>query len=184
MKKTLLSLSLIFALNQNAMAMIVEDPVLIGNQLADNIKSYAQMMQDYAQQVLMYKQMLVDTLNFEKHLEALGINMSEWTEKNQIESDAYSEGYDDGYDACKLDYEKYHWHDLRKNPEDLPKEGMVIIATDGTNYFGGKIFNRHAGVSFETILYKTNDYRRSDESYIEGSDLIAWAEIELFEKVE
>ena len=80
MKKTLLSLSLIFTLNQNAMAMIVEDPVLIGNQLADNIKSYAQMMQDYAQQVLMYKQMLVDTLNFEKHLEALGINMSEWQE--------------------------------------------------------------------------------------------------------
>lgn len=80
MKKTLLSLSLIFVLNQNATAMIVEDPTLIANQLTDNIKSYAQMVQDYAQQVNMYKQMLIDTLNFEKHLEALGINMSEWQE--------------------------------------------------------------------------------------------------------
>lgn len=76
MKKSILSLSLIFAINANAM--VVSDPTLIANQLADNVKAYAQQIQSYAQQVQMYKQMIIDTLNFEKHLKALGVDMDEW----------------------------------------------------------------------------------------------------------
>lgn len=34
--------------------------------------------------------------------------------------------------------DKYAWHDLRKNPDDLPKDGQRIIVTDGKNYFSGK----------------------------------------------
>lgn len=77
---------------------------------------------------------------------------------------------------------RYRRHDLRKNPEDLPKEGQHIIATDGDRYFCGAVHNRCAGVVIETAVYRYNDYRISNEAYISGSDLIAWRELEPFEE--
>lgn len=71
--------------------------------------------------------------------------------------------------------EKYRWHDIRKNPDDLPKEeGEYIVCED---YGFGK-------------EYKSLPYMHSEEfneyywlvGWKEKEALIAWKEIEPFEE--
>lgn len=79
MKKTLFSIItalFIFTSNSNAAGI----PTFDSANMVDNAMQYANMLKDYAQQVQMYKQMIVDTLNFEKHLKALGVDMTEWAD--------------------------------------------------------------------------------------------------------
>lgn len=70
--------------------------------------------------------------------------------------------------------DKYRWHDLRKNPNDLPNEDLFfrnILVTDGTYYmidcsvYVDDEMGCISAESEETIMY----------------NLIAWREIEPFE---
>lgn len=44
--------------------------------------------------------------------------------------DGYCNGYEQGYEDCRHyahDYYKPKWHDLRKNPDDLPEECQSVL---------------------------------------------------------
>lgn len=80
-------------------------------------------------------------------------------------------------EALVNDADKYRWHDLRKNPEDLPPIGYrILFCTNDCSYWTG--------------LYDGTDYRNDDhEGYVtqfiySPSEVIAWREIEPFEKEE
>ncbi|MDY4155007.1 type IV secretion system protein [Campylobacter sp.] len=83
MKKSFFSIItafFIFTSNANSAGIPVFDGAGMAQNMVDNAMQYANMIKDYAQQVQMYKQMIVDTLNFEKHLKALGVDMNEWAD--------------------------------------------------------------------------------------------------------
>lgn len=83
MKKSFFSIItafFIFTSNANSAGIPVFDGSSMAQNMVDNAMQYANMIKDYAQQVQMYQQMLTDTLNFEKHLKALGVDMEAWTD--------------------------------------------------------------------------------------------------------
>ena len=83
MKKSFFSIItafFIFTSNANSTGIPVFDGSSMAQNMVDNAMQYANMIKDYAQQVQMYQQMLTDTLNFEKHLKALGVDMNEWAD--------------------------------------------------------------------------------------------------------
>ena len=84
MFKYLAALALILASNANATGV----PVIDGGNLSQNItgyiqdgiaqaKDYAMQMQQYTQQLQAYAQMVQDTLNFEKQMESMGVNLKD-----------------------------------------------------------------------------------------------------------
>lgn len=76
--------------------------------------------------------------------------------------------YDSMRHAVKVmeNAEKYRWHDLRKNPDDMPEIGLPVIVCD--------IQKR---VCIRTLVSKRERYRWSQDKY----DVIAWRYIEPFE---
>lgn len=82
MKKLVLSIAaaaLLFT-NANASGIPVVDSASIAQRTVENVKSYTQQIKSYANDILMFKQMVLDTLNFEKHLKELGIDLNEFAE--------------------------------------------------------------------------------------------------------
>lgn len=67
--------------------------------------------------------------------------------------------------------EKYRWHDLRKNPDDLPEEGKDVFVS-----VRGGCINRtwHIGGNWRNATSK------SSRCY-SGKSVLAWKEIEEFE---
>lgn len=82
MKKSLLSIITALSLfsNANCAGIPTIDSAAIAQNITDNAQQYASMIKDYALQLQQYQQMITDTLNFEKHLKALGVDMEEWSE--------------------------------------------------------------------------------------------------------
>ena len=83
MKKSFFSIItafFIFTSNANSTGIPVFDGSSMAQNMVDNAMQYSNMIKDYDQQVQMYQQMLTDTLNFEKHLKALGVDMEAWTD--------------------------------------------------------------------------------------------------------
>lgn len=78
-------------------------------------------------------------------------------------------------DEYEKDYSPYRWHDLRKNPEDLPEERSHVICCHG----GKRKY-------YTATWFCKNAFWCADEEY--GSfpyeDVIAWRYIEPFEEVE
>lgn len=73
--------------------------------------------------------------------------------------------------------DKYRWHDLRKNPNDLPPNfHTVVICLKG--FEGLEIGVDLAMHNTLNGLWGTNSFSYKD------SDVIAWKEIEPFEEVE
>lgn len=70
--------------------------------------------------------------------------------------------------------EKYKWHDLRKNPADLPKDGKHVLAD-----IKGGCVNRtwHDSCGWRNATAKKARYYSNDR-------VIAWKEIEEFENEE
>lgn len=76
---------------------------------------------------------------------------------------------------------KYRWHDLRKDPSDLPIEDMDIVLTDGEKYFCGHTYMSTHGVSVEMLLRHDEGYcDTSNEGYVSKGNFIAWKYIESF----
>lgn len=80
--------------------------------------------------------------------------------------------------------DKYRWHDLRKDPEDLPEEHKIFIAYDllgktiyDTCYFGDPIVEPPTK---EKVFYTCD----SEWGDVEIEDVIAWKYIEPFKEYE
>lgn len=85
--------------------------------------------------------------------------------------------------------EKYRWHDLRKNPKDLPKEGeRILFCTvcydneDEERIWTGNFRN---GYCDDGCYFENDDY----ECFVTiavypSSEVLAWRYIEPFEEVE
>lgn len=72
---------------------------------------------------------------------------------------------------------RYRWHDLRKNPEDLPDDNRLVIICP----------ERLAGSKdgIEIAFYvKNKKLWEEEEFYYREHEVIAWREIEPFEEVE
>lgn len=76
---------------------------------------------------------------------------------------------------------KYRWHDLRKNPNDLPDDNDTrseYVVTDGSQYFTSKYFGKgeyfNGCWEYPDGVFECNAY---------DVDVIAWREIEPFEEV-
>lgn len=86
----------------------------------------------------------------------------------------------------RAEKEKYKWHDLRKNPDDLPEAGKIIAAKEEIDgeYFCGKTIKRYENVAIELVLYSKNDYYSYNTETIKGSEIIAWKYIDPFDEGE
>lgn len=86
------------------------------------------------------------------------------------------------YERHKLIEEKkqYAWHDLRKNPDDLPQRDMYCICRVNSEYY----------FPYRVLLYQPFDAEDSnkwidrDDGFIPNHFVIAWRELEPFEGVD
>ena len=69
---------------------------------------------------------------------------------------------------------KMKWHDLRKNPDDLPKESGYYIVSRYSNYLRIK---RHS-----QTLYFIKGKRNGWNTKMDKTQIIAWCEIPKFEE--
>lgn len=69
--------------------------------------------------------------------------------------DGYCNGYDQGYEDCRHyahDYYKPKWHDLRKDPNDLPKvKGYYLVCRQNAQESNISYFN-HSEMDFNDIV--------------------------------
>lgn len=104
--------------------------------------------------------------------QTVGVYDSEEALNQEVEwNKGYVSGYEDGYLAGAKE-NGVVWHDLRKNPDDLPERGYKVLAVyhdfDYTHLFA---YLREDGV------WTTNGHNAFD-------GIIAWCEIPKFEVVE
>ena len=88
-----------------------------------------------------------------------------------------SDAVDMAIEALKKS-EKYGWHDIRKNPEDLPQIGtnyadFFTVCLDGKDKYGLKYWH-----FIDTRLYNFDGTWDTDK----GLKVIAWRETETFEE--
>lgn len=85
-------------------------------------------------------------------------------------------------EACatlEMYLDKYRWHDLRKNPDDLPtKEYEVVEVWTKNRIVDICIFNKAYGFR---PWYSTDEVYVPEDMYNPETDIIAWREIEPFE---
>lgn len=76
--------------------------------------------------------------------------------------------------------DKYRWHDLRKNPTDIPKDsGDYLCCVEfREEYYSEKLENEYCVVEWYNGKWYTG------ETIYYGIDVIAWKEIEPFEVTE
>lgn len=85
------------------------------------------------------------------------------------------EGYEQGYEDCRHyahDYYKPKWHDLRKNPEDLPKETGHYLTDDGEYIYDADL------KEWRTLTCMVC----WDFHWLDDGDVIAWTELPKFEE--
>ena len=113
---------------------------------------------------------------------------AEYNHINDVIEDLYELGKLTEEDFCNLcrwideadRLEKYRWHDLRKDHNDLPKDNDArseYMVTDGNQYFISKYFGNGAYVNgcweYPYGVFECNAY---------DIDVIAWREIEPFKE--
>lgn len=82
--------------------------------------------------------------------------------------------------------QKYAWHDLRKNPDDLPCAEEPVLILDGGSYMVtvyGKVYNPLTKdyLHSESSYYKDYLLKWHLPQYHKQEDVLAWRYIELFE---
>lgn len=110
------------------------------------------------------------------------MNLNEVIKRLRYKSENIKAKLEPTFFAECADYlEKYRWHDLRKNPEDLPDEGKKVYVC----------YKRHPNAHGEQkIAYGTDVYRHMCDNkdgtkfciFGKGNRVIAWREIEKFEE--
>lgn len=80
------------------------------------------------------------------------------------------------------------WHDLRKNPDDLPEEGIEVLVLYSNTYGdNGLIVNKHT-LMYELAQYVNDEYDTTEWYWVEsGTDydiheVIKWCELPKFEE--
>lgn len=103
---------------------------------------------------------------------------------SKAEIDIYNDGYLDGLAEGR----KEKWHDLRKNPDDLPEEGEEVLVLYSNTYGDGRcIVNKHT-LNYELAQYINDEEDTSEWYWVEtGTDfdigkVIAWCELPKFEE--
>lgn len=89
--------------------------------------------------------------------------------------DGYCNGYEQGYEDCRHyahDYYKPKWHDLRKYPNDLPKESKIIDLSI-------PVLLSNKTISYYS--YEEKEWRCVENGKIQ-SLIIAWCELPKFEE--
>lgn len=89
--------------------------------------------------------------------------------------DGYCNGYEQGYEDCihyAHDYYKPKWHDLRKDPNDLPTKTGHYLTDDGEYVYDA--FHR----KWRTIACMTC----WDLRVLDDGEVIAWCELPTFEE--
>ena len=89
--------------------------------------------------------------------------------KDMVETDIATIAYMQGAERYKM-----KWHDLRKNPDDLPKESGYYIVSRYSNYLRIK---RHS-----QTLYFIKGKRNGWNTKMDKTQIIAWCEIPKFEE--
>ena len=89
--------------------------------------------------------------------------------KDMVETDIATIAYMQGAERYKT-----KWHDLRKNPDDLPKESGYYIVSRYSNYLRIK---RHS-----QTLYFIKGKRNGWNTKMDITQIIAWCEIPKFEE--
>lgn len=76
--------------------------------------------------------------------------------------------------------DQYRWHDLRKNPDDMPDVGCPIIILEVDISYVGKYYGYHG-----VYMNEKRECITPDEDFLmDIDDAYAWKYIELFEEVE
>ena len=89
--------------------------------------------------------------------------------KDMVETDLATKVYMQGAERYKT-----KWHDLRKNPDDLPKESGYYIVSRYSNYLRIK---RHS-----QTLYFIKGKRNGWNTKMDKTQIIAWCEIPKFKE--
>ena len=85
----------------------------------------------------------------------------------------YSAGVKDGYHECQKEHE---WHDLRKNPDDLPDEGFYLVVWQNARGYRETMIMRYEEDDEEKLHWMDDEYDCWDD------DVIAWREIPKFKE--
>lgn len=94
----------------------------------------------------------------------------------------FEEAYNMAIDTlAKAD--EYRWHDLRKDPSDLPKKDGYYLCRVASNYYSYSYY------PYRVMKYQPSDLRSEDSnkwidreiSYVYNHFVIAWKEIEVEE---
>lgn len=86
--------------------------------------------------------------------------------------EVYIDGFNDGYDAGFKDCAKKAWHDLRKDPNDLPKRNKEYVVEVTIPVM------THPSYVFATYYFDKKKWF----SFGEEIEVIAWCEILTFDK--
>ena len=107
----------------------------------------------------------------------LAVKGDEWASTRTADRGGYyfaglSEGYYNGYIAGATE-NGIQWHDLRKDPNDLPKDRRtVVLVVSSCDYV------RHKILASYRHKYWVNTFNYNKV----GSQIIAWCEIPTFDK--
>lgn len=95
----------------------------------------------------------------------------------------YLDGYKQGYEDCKP-----KWHDLKKNPNDLPKEGVEVLVLYSNTYDDkGLVVNKHT-LRYELAQYINDEEDLTEWYWVESGlddmvhEVIAWRELPKFKE--
>lgn len=100
------------------------------------------------------------------------------------------EGYEQGYEDCRHyahDYYKPKWHDLRKEPNDLPKESEEVLAVYSNTYGAKGLLTDKNHLRYKLVQYYLEE-EIGEWLWVEsGTDddiheVIAWCELPKFEE--
>ena len=54
---------------------------------------------------------------------------------DDVDTRAYIDGFNDGYEACMNYVKEHRWHNLSENENDLPEDTSPVLAKDSDNNF-------------------------------------------------
>lgn len=101
-----------------------------------------------------------------------------WHNGGMIPQDSYTKAYITGYNEA-MNTHGIKWHDLRKNPNDLPREENDYLLC---------LYDKETKSVFYEVMGLAKRYADSEDWYVESmiwniEDVIAWTEIPQFKEI-
>lgn len=136
---------------------------------------------------------LIEILKKQGYRIAQNITLRTWKKDDLIERIRNLEhNWAAALERCENQYKllvKYRWHDLRKNPDDLPdttRKIVIVIDILGVTFEeNGYFLQQENKFKLQSIWTgERNNWTYREYDLKEGMKVIAWKEIEPFEEVE